>query len=190
MPTRRLIYRTWLADTVGSPDQPTAASQPHGPRLISLSDLPPELLSTEDFCTSDEDIARQRLLRRLVQTALGRLTQNEREFIEQFYLRGVDYGELVRRSGRTFHNLSSLHRRALRRLRKELAGPVRQLYGIELAPSPKCTICQSCHRREIDRLLQTRDRTQPWPPIMRQIRSRYKVVIKSPQTIISHERFH
>lgn len=186
---KRLIYRTWLAENTG-PLEPKPVHRATGPLLISLSDLSANALSTEDLSEPDQHTANQRALRELIEKALDRLTAPEREFIEQFYFRGVGCKELARRSGRSYHNLVSLHEHALRRLRKELAGPARRLFGVSLPSHPTCIICGSGHRDRIDQLLAQRDRTQPWRPTIRRIKRECGLAIKSPQTLISHEKYH
>lgn len=190
MPAPKLLFRSWLAERTADPYTAPPAHSSIRTRLISLSDLPAELLSTEDIHADTEDSARLRLIRKLVGNAIRKLSPAEREFIEQFYFRGADFHELSRRSGRSHHSLLSLQTRALKRLRKELAGAANQLYGIELPTNPTCIICRSKQRSKIDELLKHRDRTKTWASFISLVRKECGVFIKSPQTFISHEKYH
>lgn len=190
MPKRRIIYRTWLTDAAAPPTSAASAHPSGDLPLVYLAELPDEFLSTEHVAESQKETERQQLLRDVVSRALKHLPQPEREFIEQYYFEGTDYEEMSIRSGRAAHSLVSIHSRALRRLRKELAETVQRLYGIPVQKNERCIICQSVNRRDIDRLLAERDHTQPWGPMMRQLRNEFSLTITKPQIIISHEKYH
>ena len=178
---RRLILQEWILQLGRDP-----ARQP-------------DLHFPEDGRESGET-ARSRAVRAAVRQALEKLTDREREFIEFYHFQGLSYAEISARTGRSIHSLESLYRRAIRRLRKELTPFVRAAFGPEAVPGPvgsargdrrrTCPICRSTFRRDIDKLIARRDRTATWRPVMQAIRERFGIAIRSPQTLIGHEKYH
>jgi hypothetical protein len=137
-----------------------------------------------------EQRRRRKRIKQAVRAALEELTDDEREFIQRFYYSGETYQFISDRSGRSIHKLESLHSRAIKKLRKLLAPLAQELFGIRSDPAPDCVICDSPHRYQIDKIIRVRDRQQTWRPVLREIRDRFGVHIKSPQTLIGHERYH
>ena len=125
-----------------------------------------------------------------VEKALETLTEQEKFFIIRFYYMGQGYAEMSRLSGRARHRLTSIHRQALRKLRIRLSELVKRHYGIEIDTEKKCVICSSPFRAEIDTLIAGRDRTRTWRSVIETLNHRYSLNIKSPQTLIGHEKYH
>ncbi len=163
MPSSRIVYQDWIVELGRDPA------------------LPP----------SDEgESERGKIVEEAVETALKALSDNEREFIQRFHYMGQTYRQISESTGRTVHRLEALHRRATKRLRKELAPLVLDFYGVTGDSAPQCIICRSDHRREIDRLIADRKKTATWRPVIREIRKRYGLRITTPQTLIGHEKYH
>lgn len=129
-------------------------------------------------------------IREAVQQAIESLTEQEKFFIIRFYFMGQGYAEMSELSGRAGHRLVAIHRRALTKLRTRLSDFVRRRFRIEPAIGKKCPICQSSSRCEIDALIAHRDRTRTWRPVIDVLKNRYSLKIKSPQMLISHEKYH
>lgn len=163
MSSNRIVYRDWIVELGRDPALPPA---------------------TED------QKHRQLLVENAVEQALKRLSEDEREFIQRFHYMGQTYREISESTGRALHRLEALHRRAVRRLRKELAPLVKELYGVDGAKPAECVICRSEFRAEIDRLIAARDTARTWRPVIRQIRDRYGLKISTPQILIGHEKYH
>jgi hypothetical protein len=170
MSSNRVVYLNWIADLGRDPGQRPVA----GPA------------EAED----PADIERRERTGRAVAEALGRLTDDEREFVERYYFMGRSYREISELSGRAPHRLEALHQRALKKLQKELTPLVKQLYGLTPVAHNACPICASSVRDEIDRLIKSRDPAGTWRPVMKQIREEFNIGIITPQTLIGHEKYH
>jgi len=163
MPSNRIVYRDWIVELGRDPALP----------------LPTE--GANDHQAAVEEA---------VEKALEALSEDEREFIQRFYNMGQTYREISESTGRAIHRLEALHRRAAKRLRKELAPLVRQLYGVEGEPAPECLICSSGYRKEIDELIAAKKKSETWRSVIREIRKRYNLKITTPQILIGHEKYH
>lgn len=171
----RVVFRHWIAEQGCDPAAYDSSEnrQPAGP-----DDLSGQTESTEP-------------IRAAVRSALDRLDRDERLLIEQLYFVGCTCPEIARATGRPLHRIESLHYRALRRLKADMFDFVRTRFDIESdASRPDCPICTSPHCAEIDTVISSRDRTATWRPVMRTLMSRFSLSIRSPQVLISHERYH
>jgi len=181
MSPERITYQNWIADLGRDPSQPLNLEETSRPIPVGAGDF--EALN-------DPEPERRRRIREAVALALSKLSDNERELIEQFHYMGRSYREIAERSGRTIHRLEALHQRALKKLRTALAPLVKQLYGLGVSTDPDCPICTSPHRATIDRLIQERNRSDTWRPMICMLKSRFGIPITTPQTLIGHEKYH
>jgi len=181
MSPERIIYQNWIADLGRDPSQ-----LPNPDELPNLASLTYPRLGEKN----EPVMERQRLIREAVGSALLKLSDDERELIEQYHYMGRSYHEIAERSGRALHRLESLHRRALKKLRTSLAPLVKQLYGLGVSTDPDCPICISPHRKAIDRVIHERNRTATWRAVLQVLKSRFGIVITTPQTLIGHEKYH
>jgi len=133
---------------------------------------------------------RSEQIRAAVQCALGQLEDEERELIVRHHIMGESIRRIARQSGRDIHRVESLHHSGMGKLRKMLAPMVKELFGVETAKREDCPVCSSAHFRQLERIIRDRDRRQTWQPIMRLFRRRYNLVIKCPQVLVGHERYH
>jgi len=135
------------------------------------------------------ELERVQLIETRVQQAMRKLTSDEREIVERIHYMGQTCREISEKSGRSVPRLESLHGRAMKRLRKELRPLVKELYGIE-PPSPRCVICRSPLREEIDRMLEEHDVRRSWRTVMQRLRDEYGVRLRTPHTLIGHKKYH
>ncbi len=185
----RIVYRDWIVELGVDPEELKSHRLvvPEIPEHISfeeLIDIAAPQASPEENTGVSHEIQEQ------VRLALEKLTEPEREFVRQFYFMGKSYRRIAYQTGRTLHKLEALHKRVLKKLRKELSGYVRKRFGIATTKTPPCLLCLSPHRKEIDRLIRERDKTQTWKPVMKILRERYHIHITSPQLLIGHEKYH
>ncbi|RKX28267.1 MAG: hypothetical protein DRP47_04785 [Candidatus Zixiibacteriota bacterium] len=169
MSNNRIVFQNWIVDLGRDP---------------SWQELP---------AMSSEEIGNTALLRARVQQALLCLSDGERELIEQFYYMGRSYREISERSGRAIYRLEAIHKRALRKLRNELRYFIQERFHLDETIErniSECPICNSPYRCDIDFVISQRDPTATWKPIMRYLRKKYNLDIRSPQTLIGHERHH
>ncbi len=164
----RITYQNWIVDLGHDPG------------------LPPSL--PDDGTSSHEDQALP--VRDRVRQALECLSEQEREIICLFHFQGKSYKSISESSGRSVHRLETLHRRALMKLKRNLAEWVEQTYDIPRDKNLLCPVCNSTDRLAIDQLIAGRDRRKSWKPVLEQLRSRFGLSIRSPQTLIGHEKYH
>ena len=178
MPQDRVIYQNWIVDLGRAPRED---------RNGSKADFEPQPVSLEALAEENE---RRKLVQREVAEALSRLTDDEREFIERFYFIGESYRRIARKSGRAIYKLEAIHKRALKKLRKELRPLVARFYNLEQQPVRKCPICNSPYRSQIDLLIKHRDKSATWKEIIGILKEEFGLKIATPQILIGHEKYH
>ena len=191
MAAGRIIYRNWIVELGRDPKRLRQAplDEP-SERIFSESDRRTDIGDTQTAGGLAEAIRRQELIQTEVRRALETLADQEREFVVCYYFLGHSYREISERSGRAVYKLEALHRRALRRLKRELRWLVHDLFGIKTPRRSRCPICDSPLRAQIDRLIAERDRLATWRPVIKELRDRYGLTVKSPQVLIGHEKYH
>lgn len=200
---RRIVSITWI-DALG--EWPTT-DQINGPD--DAEQMPGELVSLEDV--SDEELVQEiapstsggRIVRieLAVQSALAKLTADERELVERYLLAGQSMPELADLTGRRPHRLQTAYLRACRKLRALLTPFVVAEFsdGKELTATtpdgrtesgPRCPLCLSPRRPEIDQLILARPATETWKGVIGTLRTEYGLRIATPQILIGHLRYH
>ena len=170
MSITRLVFRPWLVES----------------GLDTGRDFRFEGYDNHD----EEEKARTEEIQQAVSEAIERLDEDEREYIRRIYFLGQTTSEIARLTGRAKHRLEGLHRRAHRRLKKELAPTAARLFGYEPTLHPGCPLCESEYRHEIDQLIASRDPTETWRPVIRQIQERFGIRVSSAQMLVGHWRYH
>ena len=66
---------------------------------------------------------------------------------------------------------------------------VSQLEQVE-QESSRCELCNSPYRPQIDLLIEHKEDSQTWREVISEIRVKYGVTIKTPQTLIGHKKYH
>jgi len=125
-----------------------------------------------------------------VRSALKRLSSAEREFIELYYFRGCSLREIAAILHKRATRMPGLHRRALNKLKRELASFVREEFGIDTATGMNCLLCNSPHRMEIDRLILAKPERETWKRIIRILKNEFNIEITTPQILIGHLKYH
>lgn len=124
-----------------------------------------------------------------VREALGKLDTVERVVIERYHFEGESFAQIAAHLKRKQGAIVNCHRRALRSLRKHLAQFVVQEFGIRQT-QPKCVICRSPERRQVEALIAAKAPEEPYGTLMRRIREQFGLQIRSPQTIVGHQKYH
>ncbi len=163
MSDNRIIYQNWIVELGRDPD---------GPLLVGNT-------STES-----------RSIIHAVRSALDRLTEEEEEFIVRFYFMGQTYRELCEETGREEYKLSSLHGRSIRKIRSLLTGFVNREFKLPSPMNQNCLLCRSGRVDEINALIASRDKTATWRGVIRELKSRFGIEVKTPQLLIGHEKYH
>ena len=192
MSGNRVVYQNWIVEMGFDPAQSKATRNRDDSLLepISLDEPSVCAISYEDSQRVIEELEKVSEVRFQVREALKQLSIQEREFIAQFYFMGKSYREMSEQSGRPIYKLEALHKRAVKKLKKELVGFARERFGVETESESNCQLCQSPHVAEINRLIRHRDKTATWKPIIKTLRDKYGLKLSSPQILIGHEKYH
>ena len=180
MSSSRIIYQNWIAE-IGRDPEILRSAPPDAPIACPGNDRPPGY-------AADEESVRQ--IRDAVSEAIASLNDDEREFVERHFFMGQTYVEIAEASGRRIHRLEALKKRAFKKLRRRLAGFVEDRFGLKSKPEKDCPICRSENRPAIDRIIQARDPSATWRPVMRRLETGFGLKIGSPQILIGHQKYH
>ena len=129
-------------------------------------------------------------IRDRVGAALERLPESDREFISRFYFMGQSYRQLSEATGRPVFRLESIHKRAIRRLKRLLGTFVHERFGLETEYMRICPICRSVERDRIDRLIAAKQPKATWRSVIRRLRTDFGIDLSTPQILIGHARYH
>jgi len=198
----RIVYRNWIVELGTDPAEMINIKNRNYRTQEELSveggiineDSEEAVLYPDDKeCL--EALRRQVYIREQVSAALRRLSEDEKEFIERFYYIGQSYRQISEKSGRAVYKLEALHKRAIKKLKKELSPLMAELYDVAFKHAAEinfktCPLCQSPHRAEIDRLIRSRDPKGTWQFVIRILKEKYGLRIKTPQVLIGHEKYH
>lgn len=192
MSGNRVVYQNWIVEIGFDPSKPKTKENWDNPLLefISLDEPSALAITDEEVRRVIEERKNTETTRHTVREALERLSVQEREFITQFYFMGKSYREISDQSGRPIYKLEALHKRAVKKLKKELSAFVQERFGIEVNVGGDCPICRSPHVSEINQLIAEHDKTSTWKPIIKTLQDRYGLKIASPQVLIGHEKYH
>jgi len=125
-----------------------------------------------------------------VEDSLDRLENAEREFIRLFYFDCKSYDQISEIMNKTKDRLERIHRSALEKLKFILKGFVSQRYKIKISPERKCLICSHPEREKLDELIKTKKEEETWKKILRTFKEEFNLEIKTPQTMINHQKRH
>ena len=167
MPSNRLVYQNWIVELGLDPQ-----------KIKNFFDI------IETGSEKSEEIDRR------VRHAIESLTEDEMEFVIRFYFMGQGYNEISDKSGRANHKLEALHKRAIRKLKNRLQPFVKKEFGIKTKKVRPCLICDSPQRAKIDRIILKKKYEETWSPVIKRIDEKFGLKIKSPQTLIGHQKYH
>jgi len=125
-----------------------------------------------------------------VRAAIRRLDPDQQELVGQLYYFGRTIPELAAATGSSRSRLEAQHDRIKRRLRVLLADFVRRRYGIGAAERRSCPICDQPRADAIDRHIAAKRPAHTRRPIMRAIREKTGLDLRSPHALIGHTRYH
>jgi IS30 family transposase len=165
MSPRKLTYQNWIVEIGFDPgrkgDISVGADRPRNERIIAA-----------------------------VREAVARLSPLEREFIERYYFCGQSCASIASALNKKEKRIEAIRRQAVIKLRKYLAGFVRKQFRIEVETGPDCPICNSPCKAEIDRLIKNKKKKETWKKIIKMLKEDYSVIIRTPQILISHQKYH
>ena len=187
----RLTYQNWIVDIGFDPEAglPTGGGWGDG-GARSLEGIDSQAAFARGTVPpgSEQPVTAQ--IRQKVAGALEHLSREEKEFITRFYYMGQSYREISEKSGRAVHKLAALHTRALKRLKALLGGFVAEKFDIDTGKALSCPLCASRFCREIDQIIDQRGPKATWKPVMKLLKERFGIKVRSPQLLIGHVRYH
>lgn len=193
MSRKRIVFQDWIVDLGRDPGIKHPPIEE--PEFVSIDSALAGNITDEYKRDLVARRADREKLQDEVQKALDKLSDDEQEFIRQFYFMGKSYREISEKSGRAVYRLEALHRRALKKLRKSLADFVESRFNLKIdenrtGESGNCLLCRSTARKEIDRIISGRNPEKSWREVIREINDKYDLKIRSPQLLIGHEKYH
>ena len=125
-----------------------------------------------------------------VRRAVARLTPIEREFVERRFFQGESFSDISRALNKRPGRIDAIHRRVVNKLKYLLAEFVKKEYGLDMPGRNNCQLCNSVFRAEIDQLIKSKRKEDTWKNIIKVLKARYGIIIKSPQILAGHEKYH
>jgi hypothetical protein len=163
---RKIVYQNWIADIgfeLGRTWLEQSPSEPSEPN--------PEIIEA-------------------VREAIDMLSPIEREFVDRYYFRGQTYMQIAVDLAKKPSRIEGIHRRAMGKLKKQLAAFAEEKFGIETQVGADCVICNSPFRKEIDAMINAKKEEETWKNIISILKARYGIEIKTPQVLIGHKKYH
>ncbi len=162
----KIIYQNWIVDIGVDPGQSG------------------KLQIQSDLIKPDKQVVSA------VRKALEQLESHEQDFIESYYFQGKTYREIAQLQNRRISRIEGLHRRSLAKLKKYLARFVKERFDIDAEIGRDCIICYSPHKEKIDKLIKNKKKQETWKNIIKILKEKYQIQIKTPQVLIGHQKYH
>ena len=144
----------------------------------------------EGIWQNSEASEKQKRIIKAVRTEIDRLSEIEREFVEMFWFEGRSLADIARVTGKQVYKLEGLSKRINRKLKNRLAGFVDSEFGLKAETGAKCLICNHPQRAKIDRMILAKKPQQTYKQIITTLKEEYGIIIKTPQMIIGHRKYH
>ena len=125
-----------------------------------------------------------------VNQALGKLDDIERKFILYFYFDCFTYEKIGSLMKKKKDKLQRIHQSALDKLKLILKDYVEKRYKLKVDEKNYCIICQSPFRKDLDMIIQGKRKEETWKRIIRTLKHKYDLKIKTPQILIGHLKRH
>jgi hypothetical protein len=163
----------------------------------------------------DEDVLKKEMeLEKEVHQALNRLNFLERTFIQYFYFECLSYESIAELLNKKRYKLQRIHWRALNKLKIILKDFVQERFTLKDDTAERrdknfcdsgrpasvksasagsdrdCILCHSRFKEEINLLIRNKTKDQTWKPLMRLLKEKYNLKIKTPQILIGHQKHH
>ncbi|MCH9031495.1 MAG: hypothetical protein IIB00_04465 [candidate division Zixibacteria bacterium] len=128
---------------------------------------------------------------REVRRAMELLDSGERESIELYYFMGESLENIPVRLSVSKRQVEKNLRVGTLKMKRILYQFVRESFQLKNAPSqPNCLICASSDRNMAEKIIKSKKPEEPWRRIIRELREKLGIEIRTPQTLIGHVRYH
>ncbi len=162
----KIIYQNWIVDIGIDPGQ------------AGKIQIQSDLIKPDKFVVA------------AVREAIEKMSLQEKDFIESYYFQGKTYREIAKFQNRRISRIEGLHRRSLAKLKKYLARFVKERFDIEVEIGRDCIICESPYKEKINRLIKSKKKQETWKRIIKVLKDKYQIQIKTPQILIGHQKYH
>jgi ABC-type metal ion transport system substrate-binding protein len=166
MPNARVIFQNWIVDIGYDP----------GRKAL--------ILDTDNVIIPNERVTVA------VRSALKKMSEVESEFIERYYFQGESYLKIGQALRWMPYRVEALHRRAVQKFRKHLAAFVKREFGVEIEINYECPLCKSSSKEKINKMIKDKKPEETWKKIIKTLKEKYKITIKTPQILIGHQKYH
>lgn len=143
-----------------------------------------------DSDQNKEKIKKDVELETKVNQALAKLDDIERKFIIYFYFDCFTYEKIVSLLKKRKDKLQRIHQSALDKLKLILKDYVEKRYKLKVDDKNDCIICQSPYRNELDGIIKGKRKEETWKRIIKILKNKYNLKIKTPQILIGHLKRH
>jgi hypothetical protein len=126
-----------------------------------------------------------------VREAVGKLSPLEKGFIQNFYFEFKTYSEIAELLNKKIYKLDRIHRQALGKLKIILKGYVQKRFKIDCSEAETfCPICNHPQKEKIDEIMKSKGEEETWKRIIKVLKEKFGLEIKTPQVLISHKNKH
>ncbi|MFH1701088.1 MAG: hypothetical protein ABIE07_10930 [Candidatus Zixiibacteriota bacterium] len=125
-----------------------------------------------------------------VNRALEILNNDEASFIRAFYMEGLGYRQIGEKSGRAVYKLEALHNRALKKIKRHLYHSLKDKISLPAPSQIECCLCRHPQLEDINQLIMARNKSETWKHIIKTLKNDYGIIIKTPQRLIGHLKYH
>jgi RNA polymerase sigma factor (sigma-70 family) len=150
-----------------------------------------------DFLSEESDLIEKTIeekskaeLEEEVEAAFDKLDSAEKEFIRYFYYDCKSYEQISEIMNKAKDRLERIHNSALEKLKFSLKGFVSRRYRIEISPEKKCMICSHPEKEKLEELIKAKKKEETWKKTLRICREKFNLNIKTPQTLMNHQKRH
>ncbi|HSG99132.1 MAG TPA: sigma factor-like helix-turn-helix DNA-binding protein [candidate division Zixibacteria bacterium] len=129
-------------------------------------------------------------IERRVRDALEELEEFERVALEHYHFMGRTPSQIAAECRRSERAVRRALREGAEKLRFALAEFVSQRFEIPPPSIAGCPICASAHRRRAERIIAGKQSDETWRRVIRELRERAGIEIKTPQELVGHSKYH
>jgi hypothetical protein len=125
-----------------------------------------------------------------VNRALETLAPLEQDIIHLYYYSGRSLMQIARELHKPLKRIEAIHHQALLKLNQKLTPFVHNRFDIPIEIVRNCPICDSLYKDQINGLIAKKKEGETWREIIRILKSSYNIIIKTPQILIGHQKYH
>ena len=179
MARNRVSFEDWISALCASPERDRERERDWAP------------CTEADEKEREENERRADKISREVRRALELLDKGERESVELYYFMGESLENITERLSVSKRQVEKNLRVGTLKMKRILYKFVRESFQLMKTPSqPNCLICASSDRDIAEKIIKSKKPEEPWRRVMRELREKLGIEIRTPQSLIGHVRYH